>query len=157
MSPTIHPNATDKQSHRIAICESLARAAKFRARKLAELYGISLRHLERAFVEHFAQSPQKHLDQLRIEFAKSRLLSGASVKVVTDEAGFKQVSHFCRKFKEFTGAKPSEFQMSLPDNTCRPQITSRAGFANADGRKVGCDEQGASNPATATAHPQPRA
>ena len=89
--------------------EALAGAARYDAKELAKLCGLSVRQLERNFRRRFARSPQDWLNEQRIAAARRLLLSGQLVKVVAFELGFKQPSHFCRHFKEYCRLTPSRF------------------------------------------------
>lgn len=89
--------------------EEFARTANYNARELARLCGISSRQLQRDFREWFQCSPQKWLDDQRMDAAQKLLLSGESVKKAASDLGFKHTSHFCRKFKRRYHMTPSEF------------------------------------------------
>jgi AraC-like DNA-binding protein len=95
---------------------SLANQAHYNARNLAQLYGRSMRQLQREFKRLFHQSPQAWLDERRIKAAGPLLLSGAPIKNVASDLGFKQTSHFYRKFKSQNGVTPSKF-VSLKSQT----------------------------------------
>lgn len=97
------------QLERIADWVLLAQKAGYRANKLANLNGISLRQLERFFIEHFKRPPQEWLDELRLIKAALFLVSGRRVKEVAVQLGFRNVSHFSRKFERYHGCRPIEF------------------------------------------------
>jgi AraC-like DNA-binding protein len=109
--------------------EKLAGVAHFNARRLAALCGVSLRQLQRQFRQHVGKAPQDWLNERRIVIAREMLSSGAAIKVVAIELGFKQASHFCRQFKSANQMTPSEFISSRTENGsgCRSGITSVAG------------------------------
>jgi AraC-like DNA-binding protein len=92
----------------------LGRAVKadFQAGKLARLSEITPRHLQRIFRQRFACSPQAWLNQLRLAPAPRMLLAGIPVRLVAKNLGFKQASHFCRRFKQLHQRTPSEFVAS---------------------------------------------
>src|SRR5216117_459236 len=87
----------------------LAKQAKFNARHLAAVCGVSQRQLERYYSDSFGQTPQEWLNEARLREAKRLLLKGLSVKEVSFEFGFKQASHFSRSFKQRTGRPPSAY------------------------------------------------
>ena len=87
----------------------LARQARFSARQLAALRGVSLRQLERYYHDAFGQTPQEWLNDARLREAKKLLSRGLSVKEVSFKLGFKQASHFSRTFKQRTGQPPSVY------------------------------------------------
>lgn len=93
----------------VATWGELARAAGYSARKLTRMCGISRSALGRHFNRAHNQSPQKWLDEQRLLVALEELLAGKAVKVAALDAGFKQSSHFCRKFKERFHVTPLEF------------------------------------------------
>jgi len=83
---------------------------------LAVLCQISLRTLERHFQKNYGVTVSHWLRDLRLGRAYEGLLAGKSVKEVTYEQGYKQVSHFSREFKNHFGVTPSYL---LPNN--RPE------------------------------------
>lgn len=88
---------------------ALAKTAGYEAKNLSDLCQVSNRQLQRHFRRRFERSPQKWLDELPIATAGALLLSGEPLKKVAFELGFKQPSHFCRKFKELNKLTASEF------------------------------------------------
>ena len=111
--------------------EELAAKANYDSRALAKLCNLSTRQLQREFRRCFGLSPQQWLDEQRLNAAGPLLLSGEPVKKVAYDLGFKQTSHFCRKFKVQHRMTPSEFVsqrgaisvLSLAGNKCRLPIT----------------------------------
>ncbi|MCI0536509.1 MAG: helix-turn-helix transcriptional regulator [Verrucomicrobiales bacterium] len=103
----------------------LAQTSSFNSRTLAQLCHISPRQLRRHFNKRFGQSTQAWLDERRMLAAVMRLKELGCVKQVAFELGFKQVSHFCRKFKEFYGVTASMFAKAKvgPTMKCPPWIT----------------------------------
>jgi len=89
--------------------EQLVESAGFDANQLAKLCGFSPRQLRRVFQRRLGRSPQAWLDEMRVWAAQDLLLAGQPVKDVASELGFKQSSHFCRKFKEQFNLTPSAF------------------------------------------------
>ena len=80
--------------------------------KLAEIsarLGTSMRHLERLFARNFNVSPSKYYMRLRLKEAKG-LLSQSDIPVVEValRCGFRNTSHFARRFRELYDAPPSE-------------------------------------------------
>ncbi len=111
----------------------LAQWSCFNAKTLAATCNISPRQLERYCQEKFRCSPQRWLNELRLQEAQRRLLQGLTVKETALALGFKQTSHFCREFKRYCGTPPNAFTVSpavpgkrpvaLYDHKCRSQIT----------------------------------
>ena len=87
----------------------LAGRAGYDVKKLADLCRCSPRHLRRVLRESYGCSPQKLLDAVRVKQAQERLLSGAAVKEVAYDSGFKHTSSFCYWFRGICGLSPSEF------------------------------------------------
>lgn len=83
---------------------------------LAELRAKTCRcpeHLSRAFARHLGMSPSAYLLGRRLERA-SKLLenSNYSISEIAFEAGFQNISHFCRKFKARYRIPPREYRDS---------------------------------------------
>lgn len=97
----------------------VAQSVKFNARELAKLNQISLRQLQRDFRHQLGRSPQDWLNEQRILAAQHGLRQGDPIKKVAMDLGYKQTSHFCRKFKNFTGVTPSVFKSTLGAAECR--------------------------------------
>src|SRR5438034_11708686 len=94
---------------RIQDWSELARQARFNARRLAAVCGVSLRQLERYYNDSLGQTPQEWLNAARLREAKRLLLKGLSVKEDSFKLGFKQASHVSRSFKQRTGRPPSAY------------------------------------------------
>lgn len=91
----------------------LARQAGFRPGRLAELYGVTVRQLERYFQEDFGRSPHEWLQEQRMVAARQLLMECNSVSSVAKQLGFKQISHFSREFKRYYELTPSVFNPSV--------------------------------------------
>jgi len=89
--------------------EELAAKANYDSRALAKLCHLSTRQLQREFRRRFGMTPQQWLDERRLKAAGPMLLSGEPVKKVAYDLGFKQTSHFCRKFKFQHRMTPREY------------------------------------------------
>ena len=86
----------------------LAPVSNYNAKTLASICNMSVRQLQRQFRSEQRCPPQEWLDERRILVAQVLLCSGESVKKVAFDLGFKQSSHFCRKFKRAKGVTPSQ-------------------------------------------------
>jgi transcriptional regulator GlxA family with amidase domain len=86
-----------------------AQASGFNAETFARLCGITTRQLRRHVRRTFGRSAQDWLDEQRMIAAGHRLKETPCVKTVAADLGFKQASHFSRKFKEHYGLPPTEF------------------------------------------------
>jgi AraC family transcriptional regulator len=68
-------------------------------------------HLSRTFRSHFNRSIADYQRQLRLDWARTRLLtSGETVGQIAIEAGFADHSEFTRRFAEAHGVTPSQFR-----------------------------------------------
>ena len=89
--------------------EKLAKEAKFHPATMAALCPISLRQLERFFIERFKQTPLEWARQLRCRLACQLITQGWSNKAVVAELGFANESHLCHEFRRFYAAPPQTF------------------------------------------------
>ena len=81
-----------------------------RIERLAEEAGISEAYFRRLFTEVYKISPGQYIRSIRIERAKS-LLAGETVSVeeAALAAGFTNIYHFSRTFRQLTGETPSAY------------------------------------------------
>jgi AraC-like DNA-binding protein len=104
----------------------MARRAHFRCKQLCFAMCISQRQLERYTKQLFGCSPRDWLNAERIKLATCLLKENQSIKAVCFELGFKQPSHFSRKFKCQSGISPSKFVAQNKnldqDNGSHPQV-----------------------------------
>jgi AraC-like DNA-binding protein len=87
----------------------MAQESGFNAEAFAKLCGISSRQLRRHAQKTFNRSAQDWLDEQRLIAAGYLLKETACVKTVSADLGFKQTSHFSRRFKEHYGISPKKF------------------------------------------------
>lgn len=88
----------------------LARDCNFNEQLIAERCMVSVRQLQRYFIDDLGRTPKSWLIEQRMIFARKLLIShGMSVKAASAQLGFKQVSHFCREFKRSYGMTPTQF------------------------------------------------
>ena len=94
--------------------------------ELAELCGISTRHLHRQFIALTGKTVSAYIDAYRIEQAK-RLLARADVpmKQVAEQAGFSHGNSFARSFRRATGLSPREFRQRSTALVAQPAPMSR--------------------------------
>lgn len=76
--------------------------------EVAKRTKISVRQLERLFMQHVGNSPAKHYKRMRLEHAR-RLVeqTGLSLTEIAIACGFASASHFSKCFKELYGATPT--------------------------------------------------
>src|SRR5215208_5793516 len=87
----------------------VARQSLYRVKILTKELKISRRQLQRYTHQAFGRSPQEWLDHQRLLMAGKLLIEQRSVKRVSFELGFRQVSHFSREFKGHYGISPTAF------------------------------------------------
>jgi AraC family transcriptional regulator len=78
--------------------------------ELAQLCGVSVRHLTRAFRASRGRSIGHFLEEHRIEQSKQLLAAGSSVKAVAYTMGFTAPSNFAAAFRRATGESPRQYQ-----------------------------------------------
>lgn len=89
------------------------RAATFSSQALADMTGISLRRLQRAF-KVTGETPHDRLQRFRVEAAhqrlqvRSRLVGSASISTVAYDAGFADLSTFYRVYRKHYNCAPGE-------------------------------------------------
>lgn len=80
---------------------------------LSRSFGLSERSLYRLFAKH-GTTPDRWLWRCRVEAATARLeTQRASVKTIALEAGFKNVPHFTRLFRDMHGIPPTEYRRRI--------------------------------------------
>jgi AraC-like DNA-binding protein len=79
--------------------------------RLAAAHHISLRHLY-VLLSDQGQTPAEWVIQMRLEAARRSLAEpGATVAVVARRWGFRDPSHFSRRFKDHCGMTPTEYML----------------------------------------------
>lgn len=69
---------------------------------------LSLRHLQRLFMEHLGESPSEFYRSARLRHARQLLLHGSdSILDVALASGFASASHFTRRYRDHFGLTPS--------------------------------------------------
>lgn len=94
---------------RIQDWEGLARQAEFEPARMAALCPISLRQMERFFVQRFDKPPGEWARELQCRLAQHLVAQGYSTKAVAAELKFANESHFCHEFKKCYGVSPQTF------------------------------------------------
>lgn len=78
--------------------------------QLAQTSGLSVRSLNRLFLDESGMTPKQAITFHRIEKAKELLLQNQSVTDVAYEVGYSSLSQFITTFRSLTGKIPSEFR-----------------------------------------------
>ena len=84
-----------------------------RVRDLAAIASMSRFQLTRQFQQAFGLPLHAYHLHVRLEEAKRRLRSGASIACVAADLGFADQSHFHRRFKRWFGVTPNEWRQSF--------------------------------------------
>jgi AraC-like DNA-binding protein len=93
---------------------SLAEAASFDVNKLAHLFGLSTRQMERLVRARFNLPPREFLRRERMLAARVLLRSADTIKEISFQLGYTHPTTFNRHFKQCYGLTPTEFLMSRP-------------------------------------------
>lgn len=84
-------------------------AEDIRIRGLAAMAGVSYRHYTTLFRAATGMTVGAYVTRLRIEFAKKRLLETENIAFAGLDAGFGDLSHFYRVFRQAVGTTPRRF------------------------------------------------
>lgn len=108
----------DDRSRILSMCEYIKKNSNestFRVSDAAEHFHISEAHLRRIFSEELHTSPAAYLADIRIERAKSMLVSrpGMTVSQVADECGYSSVYYFSSAFHEAVGVPPTSYRVAM--------------------------------------------
>jgi AraC-like DNA-binding protein len=98
------------------------------AESLAEIAGVSLRTLQRIFRERFDTSPMSWLMEARLLEAGRLIRAGDDpVTKIAYRVGFKDPSHFTRRFKARFGVSPNEYRKGVEGAAVAPGVESQEG------------------------------
>lgn len=83
---------------------------------IAARLGYSTSHCNRAFHQIYGMSPRQYLSRLIIRHAKLLLMDNSlSVETVAHRLGYRDVSHFSKQFKRWTGLPPMGYRRLTAD------------------------------------------
>jgi len=87
----------------------------FQMEKLAQYSGLSVSRLAHLFTDQVGMSPQRFLEQHRMQIA-SRLLrmTDFTVTQVAVEAGYLDPFYFSNRFRRYSGTSPTQFRAQAP-------------------------------------------
>lgn len=88
-------------------------AEKLRVDEVARRVAMSPSHFAHRFQAVARITPMRFLRQVRLEFARERLVTGARVSEVAVEVGFESPAHFTREFKRKYGMSPSMSRLAV--------------------------------------------
>ncbi|MUT67424.1 AraC family transcriptional regulator [Paenibacillus sp. NEAU-GSW1] len=82
--------------------------------RIAGRLGFSTAYCNRLFHEAFGLSPRQYLSQVKLQLAKRWLLDlSISVSDIALRLGYRDIAHFSRQFKRWSGVSPSDYRKSL--------------------------------------------
>lgn len=94
-----------------------------RISEIAEHCNLSRSHFSRAFKKVTGHSPQGWLVMMKIEKAKSLLITSMPITDVVYECGFADHSHFTRTFSRLEGITPKAWRRAFDHATSHPPQT----------------------------------
>lgn len=107
-----NPNPTDDRRLLLVLMlinENMQRQLVIR--ELAVAVNLSPGRLAHVFRNELGVSPQRYLNNIRMERAKELLVNGVlSIKEIASEVGIRDVSRFCRSFRTSYGTTPKEYR-----------------------------------------------
>lgn len=78
---------------------------------IAAQSNISEIYFRKLWQRYFKLTPAQYISKLRIDYAKSLLIgSDYTISEIAENSGFSDVKYFSTKFKQLTGATPSEYR-----------------------------------------------
>lgn len=80
---------------------------------LANVAGVSVRHLIRSFKRHLGTTPHRHLTSIRIQKAREQLQCGASLAETAVASGFADQAHLSHVFRAVMGTTPRSYQLGV--------------------------------------------
>jgi AraC-like DNA-binding protein len=91
----------------VADWETKVVEASYSPKELCAKCGFSMRHMQRFMLKRFRMNLRAFVTAVRMTKAYNLLRAGFTIKETALGLGFKQVSHFCRCFKQHFRANPS--------------------------------------------------
>ena len=73
------------------------------------------------FKQHLGCTPVEFQQQLRMQKAREKLRAGESVTRVCFDLGYRNLSHFSRRFQRHYGVSPRQYQLQAVTSGCRQQ------------------------------------
>jgi|SRR5690625_476679 len=78
---------------------------------ISNLLGMSIRHINNIFKEHYHKTPIQYLTEVRMELSKKMLLeTDKDIASICFEVGFESLSTFYRTFKNYTHVSPNQYR-----------------------------------------------
>ncbi|WP_280248043.1 AraC family transcriptional regulator [Nocardia abscessus] len=113
VSTPITASATARRQDLLAVKHAIERRLHDPDHRLADIaaeVGMSVRYIQKLFAAT-GSTPRNWLYQMRLERARKCLLTtGLTVAEVSEQVGFRDVSHFSRSFRAYFGVSPGRFR-----------------------------------------------
>jgi AraC-like DNA-binding protein len=78
--------------------------------QVAHCHGFSISHFGVLFSSRFGETPKQYQQKCRLRAVEEMMRQGiCSPKLLASSLGFSDVAYFCRWFKKWTGASPSQY------------------------------------------------
>ena len=77
--------------------------------ELASLSNMSVSNLEKNFLSATGRTPSDYRNSIRIEHAKTLLISGFSIRETSERVGYSDIYYFAKMFKRYTGQTPGKY------------------------------------------------
>ena len=89
----------------------------FEISEAAAVIGVSAEHFCRMCKEYTGKRPFEYVTELRIERAKSLIMSDSekSISEIAAETGYSDTSYFIRKFRSFEGISPGKYRKNFAE------------------------------------------
>lgn len=95
---------------------------------LAGIAGLSTRRYLDVFRDNFGVTPRRYIIEQRLAIAKELMIETGSILHASLDAGFANLSHFYRTFKQHTGMTPKQFiALQGAENLSAENASDRAG------------------------------
>jgi transcriptional regulator GlxA family with amidase domain len=93
---------------------------------LSERMAMSPRHLTRRFTQAMGESPARFAERIRLDHARTLLMQGLRIEVISSAVGFRSADAFRRAFERRFSVSPSAYcQRFAPTETTRTHQTRR--------------------------------
>jgi AraC-like DNA-binding protein len=86
--------------------ERAAKEANYNLSKMASMFCLSERQLQRVFKKNLQRTPSQWLRELKCRLAQELISQGYSTKAAAAELNFSTESHFCHAFRKVFGTSP---------------------------------------------------
>ncbi|WP_284639424.1 AraC family transcriptional regulator [Paenibacillus silviterrae] len=98
-----------KNSH----IHGLADVERIGIKDIAMEFGFSLSYCNRVFKKSYHISPRQYLSSLMLQKAKHLLKQDLPIDHVAELLGYREIAHFSRQFKRWTGKSPSHYRQEI--------------------------------------------